>query len=84
MNIVTNNDFFFIVVEADATSMGGSASQEYHYVSEIGEGKLHTCQSCNHSVERPDENVDANTLTECPECKSTDLVHENGIEVLHT
>lgn len=69
---------FSNVVEADATSMGGTASQEYHYLSEIGEGKLHTCQACNHSVERSDED---NNLNECHKCKSKNLAQRNGIEV---
>lgn len=69
---------FSNVVEADATSMGGTASQEYHYLLEIGEGKLHTCQACNHSVERSDED---NNLNECHKCKSKNLAQRNGIEV---
>lgn len=66
------------LVEADATSMGGKVSQEYHYLSAIGESKLRTCRSCNHSIDKTDVQDNGN---ECASCKSQDIQHNNGIEV---
>lgn len=78
-----NNETTFCrhLVEADATSMGGSVSQEFHYLSHIGESKLQTCRSCNHSIDHT-RNVDtADAVTECPSCKSANVEHKKGIEV---
>lgn len=56
-------------------------SQEFHYLSHIGESKLQTCRSCNHSVDHT-SNVDTdNAVNECPSCKSADVEHAKGIEV---
>lgn len=54
--------------------MGGDKSQEYHYLTDIGEGKLKTCRSCNHFVGEIE-------LSECPKCKSKDFDSKNSIEV---
>lgn len=54
--------------------MGGHASQEYHFLSDIGEGRLQTCRSCNHFVGEIE-------VSECPKCKSKEFDEKHSIEV---
>lgn len=66
-------------VLGDSSSLGGSVSHEYHYISSIGEDGLLVCPTCDVGVNaaaHPDENT-------CAECGSG-LEHTRGIEVAHT
>ncbi|KAF4518342.1 hypothetical protein B566_EDAN007069 [Ephemera danica] len=66
----------YVTVQGDATSMGGSASEEFHMLADVGEDQLTLCSSCGHGF-------NAELLTEsqhCPSCQSSDLQLAKGIE----
>lgn len=70
----------FILVEADATLMGGYLSHEYHYLSPVGEAKLQHCMNCGHSSIDDRETMGENEM-ECSKCHAKKIDHTNGIEV---
>ena len=67
----------YAIVDADPSSMGGTASEEFQAPAEVGSDEMAYC---------PDEDCRFGTVdleeTECPEC-GTELVETNSIELGH-
>lgn len=61
-------------VEGSAGFMGGNLSHEFHFLAEIGEDRLFTCNSCDYlgNIEQSGE--------KCPKCASSGTFR-TGIEV---
>lgn len=74
-NILNRLGIPFKVLQANTGSIGGIYSHEYHYMSEIGENFINTCDKCNYYIE--------NTLDNkylCPKCNK-EMEPKNSIEV---
>ncbi|XP_064464030.1 probable proline--tRNA ligase, mitochondrial isoform X1 [Ornithodoros turicata] len=72
----------YVKVQASTGAMGGSYSHEYHFVSDIGEDKLHLCSKCNRGINAEEDNEDAEQTWKCTHCVGP-FRHERGIEVGH-
>jgi len=67
-----------IVVRADSGTMGGSNSEEFMVVSDVGEDTVFVCGDCNEGV-----NAEAGGSDDkCPKCKKK-LKEEKAIELGH-
>lgn len=40
----------FVVAEADSGAIGGNLSHEYHYLTEVGEDTVFSCQECHYTA----------------------------------
>ncbi|XP_017782213.1 PREDICTED: probable proline--tRNA ligase, mitochondrial [Nicrophorus vespilloides] len=71
----------FVKVLGTTGNMGGSISNEFHFISKIGEDKILSCGSCGYRA-----NVElAGDELQCPVCGNNDKdLIKNGIEVGHT
>lgn len=69
-------DLNYKIVKADTGAMGGSLSEEFQAISEIGEDVVVTCNSCNFS-----SNLE---ITEVVDTSSDDESAEKEMETLHT
>ncbi|XP_039283216.1 probable proline--tRNA ligase, mitochondrial [Nilaparvata lugens] len=67
-------------VAAPSGMMGGDQSHELHYVADIGDDTLLTCEDCDYSWNRE---VDPQ-LDTCKACSSPRLKQTKGIEVANT
>lgn len=65
----------FLKVVGDSGLIGGSHSNEYHYVSEIGEDSIVTCHNCNYFA-----NTEVHGESTCPKCERN-LHRSTGVEV---
>ncbi|XP_046475439.1 probable proline--tRNA ligase, mitochondrial [Neodiprion pinetum] len=68
----------FVKVAADTGIIGGSFSNEYHYVSNIGETVVVSCTSCNYFA-----TTEIHNKSSCPQCQR-ELCHNTSVEVGHT
>ncbi|XP_065088723.1 probable proline--tRNA ligase, mitochondrial [Ochlerotatus camptorhynchus] len=69
----------FVKVSGDTGVMGGSASHEYHFPSEVGEDQLVCCSACGMGCNQ--EMFDASKI--CERCNNANIVRQAGIEVGH-
>ncbi|MDR5656958.1 aminoacyl--tRNA ligase-related protein [Halodesulfurarchaeum sp. HSR-GB] len=67
----------YAIVDADPSSMGGTASEEFQAPAEVGSDEMAYCPAPDCHFGTLDFDVDA-----CPEC-GTDLVETNSIELGH-
>ncbi|XP_014608772.1 PREDICTED: probable proline--tRNA ligase, mitochondrial [Polistes canadensis] len=77
-NIFNQIGIEYIKAEGDTGSIGGCLSHEYHYLSNVGEDTILSCQSCNYHV-----NKNISTQSECSHCNAKLQAH-SAIEVGHT
>jgi len=64
-------------VDGDASAMGGSMSEEFHYVADVGEDQLSICSSCGKGYNNEAVKEDK----KCSKIGNCDFLNKNGIEV---
>lgn len=73
-----------IAVAADSGAMGGSGSEEFIVLAEVGEDRILICDSCDYKANQEfADHLKIKPGDNCPECKKGQLSQKNGIEVGH-
>lgn len=68
-----------VPVQADSGAMGGSGSEEFIVLADVGEDRIVICLQCGYQG-----NVEhAKTTEKCPQCGETKIDVKNAIEVGH-
>lgn len=81
VRILKHLDVPFVKVKASTGAMGGNYSHEFHYLSDIGEDRLHVCSQCHTGLSADEATTDCQSLT-CEQCGGR-LEEARGIEVAH-
>ncbi|XP_077536341.1 prolyl-tRNA synthetase 2-like protein, mitochondrial [Haemaphysalis longicornis] len=79
--ILKRLDVPFVKVKASTGAMGGQYSHEFHYLSDIGEDRLHVCSRCHTGLSADEATTDCHDLC-CEQCGAP-LEEARGIEVAH-
>ncbi|KAK8766575.1 hypothetical protein V5799_006645 [Amblyomma americanum] len=71
----------FVKVKASTGAMGGNYSHEFHYLTDIGEDRLHVCLQCRTGISADETSSDCRNQN-CEHCGGR-LAEARGIEVAH-
>lgn len=81
-NIMKRCDVTYKIVKADTGAMGGSLSEEFQAISEIGEDVIVTCESCNYSSNLEVSEVVHASSPMCQDEKAITLVATPNVKTI--